>query len=122
VQIGRTPQGLLVQGRFSGETNLECVRCLVPYWHHLDWNFTELYAFSRRSVTESGLILPEDANIDLEPLLREYAILELPISPLHKQDCAGLCPVCGQDRNIRDCGHRPVEDESSPFAILKRLS
>ncbi|HET9588295.1 MAG TPA: DUF177 domain-containing protein [Anaerolineales bacterium] len=120
VTIGRTPQGLVVQGKFSAETVLECVRCLKEFTHPLDWEFTELYAFNRKSVSESGLLLPDDMHIDLAPLLREYALLEVPISPLHSPDCKGLCPVCGQDLNIRDCGHRQDEDDS-PFVKLKDL-
>ena len=120
VDIGRTPQGLVVQGEFSSNTNLECVRCLREFTYPLNWEITELYAFSKKSVSESGLLLPDDAHIDLAPLLREYALLEIPISPLHKPDCKGLCPECGQDLNIRDCGHRPQENDS-PFAKLKDL-
>jgi uncharacterized protein len=81
VNVGRTQQGLVVQGHFSGETTLECVRCLKKFSQPLDWEFTELYAFSKDSVSELGLILPESAQIDLAPLLREYALLEIPISP-----------------------------------------
>ncbi|HSL45191.1 MAG TPA: DUF177 domain-containing protein [Anaerolineales bacterium] len=120
VDIGRTPQGLVVQGNFSADTTLECVRCLRDFSHPLDWEFTELYAFTRKSVSESGLLLPEDAHIDLAPLLREYALLEVPINPLHDPDCKGLCSVCGQDLNIRDCGHRPDQSDS-PFAKIKDL-
>ena len=120
VYIGRTPQGLVVQGKFSADTKLECVRCLREFIYPLNWEFTELYAFNKKSVSESGLLLPDDAHIDLGPLLREYALLEIPISPLHTPDCRGLCPECGQDLNIRDCGHRPQEDDS-PFAKLKDL-
>jgi uncharacterized protein len=120
VQIGRTPQGLFVQGKFSGVTNLECVRCLKEYVHPLEWEFTELYAFNKKSVSESGLLLPEDAHIDLAPLLREYALLEVPINPLDKPDCKGLCIECGQDLNVKDCGHRQQEDDS-PFSTLKKL-
>ncbi|HEX6269239.1 MAG TPA: DUF177 domain-containing protein [Anaerolineales bacterium] len=120
VTIGRTPQGLIVQGKFSAETKLECVRCLGEFRHPLAWEFTELYAFNKKSVSESGLLLPDDAHIDLAPLLREYAFLEIPISPLHSPDCKGLCPVCGQDLNLDDCGHRQDQDDS-PFAKLKDL-
>lgn len=120
VTIGRTPQGLIVQGKFSAETKLECVRCLGEFRHPLAWAFTELYAFNKKSVSESGLLLPDDAHIDLAPLLREYAFLEIPISPLHSPDCKGLCPVCGQDLNLDDCGHRQDQDDS-PFAKLKDL-
>ncbi|HTO99896.1 MAG TPA: DUF177 domain-containing protein [Anaerolineales bacterium] len=120
VNVGRTPQGLLVTGDFEGTTSLECARCLRTFEQRLRWNINELYAFNEKSVTDSGLIVPEDAQIDLAPLIRDYALLEVPISPLHDPNCKGLCPVCGQDRNVRDCGHRPNEDES-PFSQLKKL-
>jgi uncharacterized protein len=120
INIGRTPQGLVVQADFSAELTLECVRCLTEYEHELDWSFTELYAFDNRSETESGLILPEDAQIDLADLLREYALLEVPISPICKPDCQGLCAECGQNLNEKDCGHKPIEPDF-PFDRLKDL-
>jgi uncharacterized protein len=118
--IGRTPQGLVVQGKFSAVTILECVRCLREFNFPLNWETTELYAFNKKSVSESELLVPDDAHIDLAPLIREYALLEIPISPLHEPDCRGLCPECGEDLNIRDCGHRQELDDS-PFAKLKDL-
>jgi uncharacterized protein len=120
VEIARTPQGLLAQGNFSGIIALECARCIRDFGKQLSWSLTELYAFNEKSVSDSGLIVPEDAQIDLEPLIREYALLEVPINPLHDPDCKGLCTVCGQDLNIADCGHRP-EANDSPFAALKDL-
>jgi uncharacterized protein len=120
VIIGRTPQGLIVQGKFSADTKLECVRCLREFDFSLNWDITDLYAFNKKSLSESELLVPDDAHIDLAPLIREYALLEIPISPLHSPACKGLCPECGQDLNIRDCGHRPQEDDS-PFAKLKDL-
>lgn len=118
--MSRTPQGLLVQADFAGETTLQCARCLSDYEHLLRWDLTELYAFKSKSVTDSGLMVPDDAHIDLAPIIREYALLEVPISPLCKPDCRGLCPVCGENLNERDCGHRPEQDDS-PFAVLKKL-
>ena len=120
VNIGRTPQGLVVLGKFSAATKLECVRCLNEFNFPLNWEITELYAFSKKSLSESELLVPDDAHIDLAPLTREYALLEIPINPLHDPDCKGLCPECGQDLNIRDCGHRQQEDDS-PFSELKKL-
>jgi len=120
VTIGRTPQGLVVQGNFEAETTLECVRCLKEFNYPLKWEFTELYAFTPKSVSESELLVPDDAQIDLAPLIREYALLEIPIKPLHDPDCKGLCIECGQDLNIKDCGHSQDKDDS-PFATLKDL-
>jgi uncharacterized protein len=115
----RTQQGLLLQGDFEAVAQMECVRCLDPFSQPLEWSFSDLYAFDKRNMTDSGLLVPEDAQIDLEPLLREYALLEFPISPICKPDCKGLCPVCGENLNHADCGHRLEPD--SPFAALKDL-
>ena len=120
LSIGRTAQGLLLTGRFSGATELTCVRCLRSFDHTLSWKLTEVFALNEKTVSESGLIVPEDAQIDLQPILRDYALLEVPIKPLCGNDCRGLCPVCGQDLNIRDCGHRPSSGDS-PFAALEDL-
>lgn len=118
--VGKTPQGLILQADFSAETTLNCARCLTDFDHELDWSFTELYAFDKRSETESGLILPEDAHLDIAELLREYALLEIPINPVCKPTCKGLCMDCGQNLNEKECGHRP-EQPNSPFAKLKDL-
>jgi uncharacterized protein len=118
-RFSRTPQGLLLQGEFKAETDLECVRCLDIFVQSLSWTVTDLYAFDQRNITESGLLVPEDGQIDLEPLLREYALLEFPISPVCKPDCKGLCPVCGENLNKNDCGHRLEPD--SQLAALKDL-
>lgn len=120
VSIGRTPQGLIVQGDFSAETSLECARCLTGFDRELEWDFTELYTFKHKSVSESDLLLPDDQHIDLQPLIREYALLEFPINPICKPDCKGLCPVCGENLNEVDCGHKDSSEES-PFSSLKDL-
>ncbi len=110
-KISRTPQGLLVQGKFQATVIAECVRCLAEFDQPLDMDFSELYAFSSRSVSESGLILPEDAHIDLEPLVREYLLIEIPISPLCRLDCKGLCAICGADLNQEVCEHQQQVSE-----------
>lgn len=110
--FSRTPQGLFLQGDFQGDIQLECVRCLDLTFHLLRMTFSELFAFDQRSVSESGLLVPESGYIDLEPLLREYAILEIPISPLCRKDCKGLCLECGENLNDRDCGHRQSRSDT----------
>ena len=120
VTIGRTPQGLIVQANYTAVSTLECVRCLTEFEQTLNCSLTELYAFNEKSVSESGLIMPENGYIDLQPLIREYTLLEIPISPLCKRDCKGLCAVCGEDLNQTECGH-PELNEDSPFSALKGL-
>lgn len=118
--FSRTPQGLFLQADFQGSLVLECVRCLDSSEHRLNMDFSELYAFDYRSISESGLLVPESGYIDFEPLLREYALLEIPISPICKPDCKGLCRECGQNLNEKNCGHNQT-DSKSPFSSLKSL-
>jgi uncharacterized protein len=101
----RTPQGLLSQVKMHATLFTDCARCLTIFPQPLNIDFTELYACAQRFTTESGLILPEDGNIDLEPLVREYMLLEVPLNPLCKPDCKGLCPVCGGNLNEEICNH-----------------
>ena len=108
-RVSRTPQGIFIQGDFQGKAPAECVRCLTDFDQPLHAIFEELYAFDKRSVTESGLILPEDANIDLEPLVREYLLIEMPISPVCQPDCKGLCPFCGSNLNEESGEHHHLE-------------
>jgi uncharacterized protein len=105
VRVSRTPQGVFVQCEFGGQISTECVRCLDPITHPLKTEFSDLYAFNNRSTTESDLILRDDGDIDLEPLAREYLVLEIPISALCRENCKGLCPVCGDNRNVTECEH-----------------
>jgi uncharacterized protein len=120
VRVTRTPQGILLQADLHAQTELECVRCLTCFQQTLNINFTELYAFSQRYVTDSGLLMPENGIIDLHPVLREYAMLEIPISPLCKPDCKGLCLICGNNLNESTCQHE--DDPGDPrLASLKSL-
>jgi len=120
VRVTRTAKGLLVQARLRAIVQAECVRCLTDILQPLEIEFTELYAFTLNSVTESGLILPENGKIDLTPIVREEMLVAIPINPLCKQDCKGLCPVCGENLNETTCHH---EDENADprLSALKSL-
>lgn len=118
VRITRTAQGLLLQAVMHATTPSQCVRCLTDFTLPLEVDFTELYAFSRNGMSESGLLLPEDAQIDLSPLVREYMLLAVPIQPLCTPGCKGLCPICGANQNEGVCNH-PEEEMDPRLSILK---
>jgi len=52
-------------------------------------------------------LVPESGKIDLAPLIREEMLLAMPISPICRSDCQGLCPVCGENLNRVHCNHEP---------------
>lgn len=106
VHISRTPQGLLFEGQFKATAPSECVRCLDPFDQYLEIKFDEVYSYKSMNFTESGLYVPEDGNIDMSPVVREYFLLASPIKPLCKPDCKGLCTVCGENLNTGTCEHQ----------------
>lgn len=120
-RVTRTAQGLLLQVKLRAFVNTECVRCLTDFSQPLEVDFTELYAFTPNSVTESGLIVPESGKIDLAPLVREEMLLAIPISPLCSADCMGLCPICGENLNEVTCNHQPESSDPRLDALRALL-
>ena len=76
-----------------------------------------------RELKEDELGVMEVAGDSLEtgPLVAEQVLLELPTHPLCREDCAGLCPTCGADRNLGDCGcrHEPVDPRWAGLVALR---
>jgi uncharacterized protein len=60
-------------------------------------------------------------TIDLDPIVREQVLLALPVAVLCREDCKGLCGVCGQDLNEKDCGHAGQKDVDVRLAKLKDI-
>lgn len=104
--ISRTPNGLLFECKFQGVVTLDCVRCLEPFEQALSAEFSDVFSYKNVEFTESGLVIPEDGNIDLDPLVREYLLLDSPIKPLCKPECQGLCIICGENLNLNTCEHQ----------------
>lgn len=120
VVVSHTTEGVLVQVKGQAQTGFECVYCLDTCAHTLQLDFVEMYTFPSQAVEDTELILPDDLQIDLQPLFRDYLTLEIPISPVCQPDCKGLCPICGENRNRTVCDHD--EEPGDPrLAVLKSL-
>ncbi len=105
ISLARTHNGIRSITEVYAFTDSECGRCLVPFKQELHTEFEENFTFENRPLSEEELIIPEDGNIDFEPLIREYLMLEMPYNPVCRPDCKGLCVVCGQNLNEKDCDH-----------------
>lgn len=118
--VTSTLQGLVAQLNFQATIHLDCVRCLNRAEQPLKIEFSVFFAFKKKHTDETGLRFPDNGIIDLEPLVYEYFVLSIPISPQCRPDCKGLCPVCGENRNEVDCDHdeRPIDPR---LAQLKSL-
>jgi len=93
-------EGVLVSGTVAGSVVGECSRCLDPIQDSVEVEVVELFAYPDSATSETT---DEDEvsrltgdTIDLEPMVRDGVVLALPIAPLCRADCAGLCVDCGQ--------------------------
>lgn len=93
-------EGLMAAGTIDAPWAGECVRCLGLARGRLHVEVREL--FEPGSDSEETYPLQDD-QVDLEPLVRDAVLLELPLAPLCADDCQGLCPVCGVNRNQTSC-------------------
>jgi len=97
--------GIDVQGTVTAPWVGTCRRCAEPVSGELLIPVHERFGDARAGTTEDEDFYPiVDDDIDLGPLVRDAVVLELPMAPLCREDCAGLCPQCGADRNEGDCG------------------
>lgn len=112
-RVRRQSEEAQVAGTLTATVETPCARCLKPVLLPIKTQFSERFvtAVSWRS-EEQHELAAEDLNlalfdgeaIDLDGLVREEILLAAPAQVLCREDCQGLCPVCGNDRNARDCG------------------
>ena len=113
--LSRTPQGIFAKGDFKAVLPTECARCLKEINTPINLHLEDLFVYPPQNATDPLLSIGEDAHMDLEPIVREFLIINQPVRPLCRPDCKGLCPVCGSDRNDGPCGH---ETEAEPQHLL----
>lgn len=99
--LERVSEGIVVRGTVTATWDAACSRCLVPVGGELSVAVGELY--ERQPLEGETYLLAEDDVIDLEPLIRDALLLELPAVPLCRPDCQGLCANCGIDHNLASC-------------------
>jgi DUF177 domain-containing protein len=80
----------------------------------------ELFVYPPERADETLLAIPETGILDLNPLFREALMLAMPLQPVCRDDCQGLCPVCGGNRNLSTCEH-PDQSIDPRFEPLKNL-
>ncbi|MQS07158.1 YceD family protein [Streptomyces alkaliphilus] len=123
--------GVLVTGTVRTSLVGECVRCLEPLRRECEADFQELYSYpdadagGRSADTgddaEEETLFLEGELFDLEPVLRDAVVLSLPLQPVCREDCPGLCPECGT-RLETDPDHRHDDAVDIRWAALRELS
>jgi uncharacterized protein len=104
---------IVARGTVSFSATLRCNRCLIEWDQQMEASFVEVFGSEDAPIGRDGLI-------DLEQTVRDEASLAIPLAPLCRPDCRGLCPTCGTDLNTDPCsGH--ADESTSPFGALRHL-
>jgi len=112
VRLTRLKSGILAQGHFSVETELSCDRCLRLFSLPIEFDLEEQFApvidvntgkWLQIEESDPALLIDVHHILDLEEVFRQAIYLSLPMHPVCRVDCRGLCPQCGCDLNEGPC-------------------
>lgn len=111
-EVSRIEKGYALDARIAYSGELECSRCLAPYPFAVDEAFS-IVLCPRGPQGEDEIALEkgdldvsfyDDPVVPVAPLVEERIQLQVPMKPLCREECKGLCPRCGQDLNVGACG------------------
>lgn len=131
-RLTRVMEQVYFQGSVCGTVAVPCSRCLDmvhdAFAADLQIVFLPAGAYGTSDETaqdritdDLDLYLHDGVQLDLNPVVREHVIMAFPVQTLCREDCVGLCQVCGINRNEQSCACQ--EESGDPrFAILKRLT
>jgi uncharacterized protein len=123
IRLEAVMEGVLVSGTAQVPVEGECARCLGTISDSVEVEFQELFVYDD---TRSGGHADDDERrltgdfVDLEPVLRDAVVLDLPLSPLCREDCPGLCTECGI-RLADEPGHHHGDAVDPRWAALQGL-
>ncbi|WP_455355670.1 YceD family protein [Streptomyces sp. SYSU K217416] len=119
-------EGVLVTGTARATAQGECVRCLEPLEQELEADFQEMFSYPDAddrgrpkahpdkdnvdAEDDEDRLFLEDGLFDLEPVLRDAVVLALPLQPVCREDCLGLCSECGVGLNDNPDHHHDAVD------------
>ena len=114
VRVDRTGQGVRLRGRIDAATRLVCSRCLVNFTDRLHVDLDEEFALGSAPQPHGGELGPEDFvqwvgpdhQLDVTEVVRQHLQIAVPMAPVCRPDCRGLCPVCGANWNEEICEHQ----------------
>ena len=142
VRFEAVSEGVLATGTAIAPLAGECARCLAPLTSSVTASFQELYLYAdgrhdkhdkhdkhdrydkndEQEEQDAGELYHLDGDLlDLEPAFRDAVVLALPMSPLCREDCPGLCAECGAPLADAGPGHRHDAAADPRWAALKQL-
>jgi uncharacterized protein len=128
VMLVRSNSSILAMGTLATQTKITCSRCLKPFTLKIPLKIEEEFFPTIDIITGMKLPKPEDPGsftidehhiLDLTEAIRQYIVTAMPMKPLCKAECAGLCSICGKDLNMGNCGCRQETIDPRWAELLK---
>lgn len=121
VRFEAVTEGVLATGSAIVPLSGECARCLDPLASTVEVSFQELYRYELDPAGDDEDLILDGDKLDLEQVFRDAVVLALPLSPLCRDDCPGLCATCGA--RLADAGSSHVHGETDPrWDVLRGLT
>jgi len=131
-RLRRADTGFILEGRLEFEGTTTCARCLKPVSFArsgpVSWVFAPSHERNAAAAGEEvelsardlDVVWYDDFTVPFDWLIEEQVLLDLPMKALCRQDCRGLCPMCGADRNVTACACvEPTDDRWSALKALR---
>ena len=92
-----------VSGKALAPVNTVCARCTKPFAERIAFSFSERFVKGTDDASDDETYPYSGDELVLDKAVLDNLFLELPIASVCREDCKGLCPVCGADRNVTNC-------------------
>ena len=118
LRFTRIEKGILIEGEAETEIQVRCVRCLESFPLLATLEIEEIIGLSERP--DVTYFITDEGWFESSPLLREQALVSIPLKALCSLDCKGMCSECGSSLNTDDCGciREPVDLRLAVLASL----
>ena len=120
-RLVRDGNKILLKGNLSAIAQVDCDRCLraveVPIESELNLWYVTVQDYESLPATaledeDLALSVFDGEAVDIDEVVREQVLLAVPLRAVCREDCKGLCPVCGTDRNLKNCDCRTTETDA----------
>ena len=129
-EIFRDERRTYLGGMIAATVETDCSRCLEPVKRSFEIPFRDIFVDASLETDQREVEIDDDAldeslviggRVDLAEVVREQILLAMPEQVFCSEDCRGLCPICGGNRNLIDC--KCEDDDVDPrWAALKNLN
>lgn len=107
-----------LKGRLTLKLELNCHRCSKSYFYEINIDLDEHF-MNAENVPDDFYSFSEN-ELDMEPAVMDNIITSIPMKMLCKEDCKGLCEVCGLNKNENECGCK-IEETDPRLEVLRKL-